>query len=427
MKKVLIIGGGLAGLSAAAFLAKENFRITLIEASPSLGGRAKSFHSKKIGRLVDNGQHLLMGCYTHTLKFLETINATKNFERHGKLSIPFIERGGKESYLNVRSPFYPLNLLSAILRFNAIPFRQRVKALIPFLALLSLDETFTPNLSKWLFNLRQDEKIQKALWETIAIGALNVPLNLADAKIFKNVLKEIFLNGNKGFEFILAKENLTEDYVLPAKEFLISQGVEILLSEKAIATRVKEGKIAKVLTNKGEFADFDFVISALPFEQTKEVFPLDFPQELNESFQHSPIINLHLKLKHNPFHTKFAALIDSEIHWLFNHEDYISLVTSAAEKLIPKTKEEIIELFTTELEEFFPLFYKELIEDAELVKEKKATFVPSAQFEKARKKLERKIGNLFLAGDWTYIGLPATIEGAVASGFEAARSVLKNS
>ncbi len=424
MKKVLIIGGGFAGLSAAVFLAKENFKVTLIEASPNLGGRARSFYSHSIGENVDNGQHILMGCYSSTLKFLKTINALNNFERFKNLEVPFIEKGGRQTFLKVRSFFYPLNLVAALSRFNAVPIRKRIKLFIPFFSLLSPNESSAPNLSSWLISLKQDSELQKAFWNVLSVGAMNTTPEFSDVKVFKNVLSQMFLRGNKGFNFILPKKGLTEAYVLPARDFIISRGGKILLSERVLSVEKTGQKIAKVITNKAEYSDFNFVVSSIPFPYANKIFGTEFYPGLADNFHYSPILNLHVKLKSNPLTCKFAALIDSKIHWVFNHGNYITLVTSAAENLISKSKEELKEILLEELQNYIPLFYKELVEGMEIIKEKRATFVPSANLERLRKKIQSPFENLILSGDWTYAGLPATIESAVLSGIRSAETIL---
>ncbi len=426
MKKVLIIGGGLAGLSAATLLAEKEFRVTLIESTPTLGGRAKSFYSKDFGEYLDLGQHLLLGCYDATLDFLQRINALENFEISTKLAVPFFEEGGKQTFLKIRSSLYPFNLLSALLRFGAVPVRKRIKMLLPFLSLLSLNETFAPDLNAWLTSLKQDESIRKGFWDVLSIGAMNAKPALSDVGVFKNVLSQMFLRGNKGFKFIVARKSLYESYVKKVEEFLLSKGAEIRLSEKAVSIKERNGKIDEVTTSKTVYNDFDFVISALPFEQAKKVFgERFFPYGITKHFRYSPILNLHLKLKSNPFNFNYAALINSDIHWVFNKVDYVTLVTSAAENLINEDSEKLKEKFTEELRNYIPCFYPDLVEKAVVVKEKRATFVPSAGFEKARKNIRKSFGNLFFAGDWTYSGLPATMESATKSGADVAREIIK--
>ena len=425
MKKVLIIGGGFVGLAAAVFLAEKKFKVTLLESSPSLGGRAKSFYSPKLQTNVDNGQHLLMGCYDGTLKFLEKIGATENFERFRKINVPFLEKGGRQTYLNVRSFLYPFNLASALFRFNAVPASKRFKIFIPFFSLLSINESFADNLNAWLSSLKQDPVLQKAFWNILSIGALNAPPEKSDVKIFKNVLSKMFLSGNKGFEFIIPSKPLTEAYALPAKKFIENNGGEIFLSERAVSVKTQRGKITEVITTKRKLKEFDAVISSVPFRQAKKIFGENFLPEIEDSISYSPILNLHIGLKNNPLNCKFAALIDSKIHWVFNHGSYITLVTSAAFELIEKSKEEISETLLAELQNYIPLFYNDLVTGIEITKEKEATFVPSAKFEKLRKKIKSPFKNLLLAGDWTHPGLPATIESAVLSGFSAGRNALE--
>jgi zeta-carotene desaturase len=424
MKKVLIVGGGFAGLSAAVYLSEKNFDITLLEASPLLGGRAKAVASRVKSEKVDNGQHLLIGAYSETLKFLNKINALANFERFPRLLLPFLERGGRYAYLHIRSPFYPLNLFSASMRFNAIALRKRVKMLLPFVALKSLNETFAENSEEWLKNLKQDNDVLKVFWNVLGVSALNAPLATTDVGVFKRVLSEIFLKGNKAFEFILPAKNLTEAYVLPAVNFIKSRGGKIYTSEKVTKLTVEKNRVKELFTVKNRYNDFDFLILAIPFSSTVKILEWRKSPEYKES----PIVNVHLWLKENPLTCKYAALIDSEFDWLFSAGNRLTLVKSAAFKLVNSMNSKIEKLALKELREFIPLFHEGLVEGVETIKEKRATFVPSTEFERARRKFSyRPFRNLFLAGDWTTKGFPATIEGAVRSGVRVVNEILKAS
>ncbi|MBL1212809.1 MAG: NAD(P)-binding protein [Ignavibacteriae bacterium] len=428
MAKIIIIGGGFAGLTSAVQLAQNNIKVKLLEASPKLGGRAYSLSIPKHDDMIDNGQHILMGCYKETFKFLEIIKSKHNLDFQKKLKVDFVERGGRSFLLESGSIFYPFNLLSAILKYNAFGIRNRLRALS---VMLSLPFTNTKKIesltvSEWLGKKKQNNSTITKLWEIIAIGTMNTTLDKASALMFVDILRQIFLSGNKASTIVLPAKDLSAVYCEQAKDFLEKNNCEVITSEQVVSLESDGKKIIKVKTDKHTYENFDYVISSIPPYSLAKILPAELQTQFdNIKFEYSPILNIHIWLKDNPFTEKFCGLIDSKIHWIFNHGKHISLVTSSAEELIDLPPEEIIEIACKELEEYFPVFNKDLVTDYKIIKEKRATFIPSVENTKSRLKLPQSISNLFFAGDWTNTGLPSTIEGAVKSGFTAAENTLK--
>jgi squalene-associated FAD-dependent desaturase len=428
MAKSIIIGGGFAGLTSAVQLAKNKINVKLLEASPKLGGRAYSLPVPQHDDIIDNGQHILMGCYTETFKFLEIIDSIDSLEFQKKLKIDFVERGGRSFLLEAGSIFYPINLLSGILKYNAFAIRNRFRALsvILLLPFTNTKKIESLTVKDWLKKKKQNNSTITKLWEIIAIGTMNTSLDKASASMFADILKQIFLSGNKASALVLPYRDLSAIYCDQAKTFLEKNNCDVRTSETVTSLEFADEKITKIKTDKNIYEDFDYVISSIPPHALAKILPADFQSELNNiEFEYSPILNIHIWLKDNPFTEKFCGLIDSKIHWIFNHEKHISLVTSSADELIDLTPEEIIKIACRELEEYFPLFNENLMIDYKIIKEKRATFIPSKENTKLRKQLPQSISNLFFAGDWTNTGLPSTIEGAVKSGFNSAESILK--
>jgi hypothetical protein len=187
---------------------------------------------------------------------------------------------------------------------------------------------------------------------------------------------------------------------------------------------IKDKKVVRIITGDKPYSDFDFAIMAIPEYAVKKIFNnseifLTLPE-----FEYSPILNVHLWLKENPFKEKFYGFIGSQIHWLFNHGKHISLTTSSAENLINLENDEIVKRFCSEIELYFPIFKPELVIDSKVVKEKRATFIPDIASNTERKNFNWQLENFVLAGDWTNTGLPATIESAVLSGKIAAEQLI---
>lgn len=423
MAKCIIIGGGFAGLSAAVSLSKNNHKVTLLEASPKLGGRAYSFEVPEHADTIDNGQHILMGCYTNTLNFFEMIGSSDLLEYQESLKIYFVERGGRSFLLKANSLFYPLNLLMAILKYNAFGIRNRFRTLSVFFSLPFLNSKKIASLTvkEWLKKHNQNNSTIIKLWEIISIGTLNTTLDKASASIFADVLKKIFLGGNKASTIVLPLKGLSEIYCDQSQKFLEMNNSNIQTSEAVIKLEYDGEMISKVYTDKNIYDDFEYVISSVPHYSLLKILPGELKSNLSElPVEYSSILNIHLWLKDNPFSEKFCGLIDSKIHWIFNHSKHISLVTSSADEFIDLPSEEIMKIACDELEDYFPVFSKEMVIGYKVIKERRATFVPSIENTNARLEIPKNISNLVLAGDWTNTGLPSTIEGAVKSGLDAA-------
>ena len=402
MKRCLIIGGGFAGLSTAVNLSEKNLHVNLIEASPKLGGRAYSLQNDKFADTYDNGQHILMGCYYETINFLKKINAIDKLEYQDSLQINFVDTKGKTHKLKSPRYFYPFNLLWGIMNYTAVSFKSRLKIVDFFLDLMCcFDEDFSQmNVADWLNQKKQTNESIKAFWELLGVSALNTTLQNASAEMFAEVLKRIFLDGSKAAAILIPKVGLSDLFVEPSVEFIANHSGEVSTSERALKFIIEDGKIKRVITDKNEYDDFDFVISAIPTHALKKIefVSNDSSTSLkpvmlitdDRELEYSSILNVHLWVKNNPFQGKFYGLIDSKIHWVFNHGKHISITTS----------------------------------DFKVVKEKRATFIPDSRASSIRKMIGSPLPNFVLAGDWIDTGLPSTIESAVLSGKLAAEKIL---
>lgn len=425
MKRVIVIGGGFAGLSASVYLSENNYEVTLLEASPKLGGRAYSISGNPEFESYDNGQHILMGCYEETISFLKKINALDKINFQNNLSIPFLRKGGNKSQLSADKYFYPLNLFWGIMNYKALSVKERLKVIDFFLDLICCASCDLKGMTvrEWLTCKKQSSNSIKALWEILVVGTLNTTLENASAEVFSDILKRIFLTGNESAAILLPEVGLTELYCDDASRFINERGGKILLSEKAIRFDSENNVLTRIYTDNNQYDKFDSVVLAVPAYSVEKLVSesnlnMDVPK-----FQYSPIVNVHLKLSENPFGERFYGLIDSKIHWLFNHGGHITLMTSAADQLINMDSQEIIADFITELEKYFPIFQREIIISSKVIKEKRATFIPNTDSSAQRKKINSSLGNVFFAGDWINTGLPSTIESAVLSGRMAADNV----
>lgn len=419
MAKSVIVGGGLAGLSAAAFLADKGHNVHLIEATPKLGGRAYSFLYSRQNSIVDNGQHIMMGCYRSTLKYFEIIGANENIDIQKNLSINFAANDKQRYRLKAKSNFYPFNILFALLNYKALSLYERLSVIKIFSKVFyNTPEDYSHLTTKeFLIKNNQSQNAIDSLWEIIHVGTMNCKLDESSAEIFVRVLREIFFTGNQSTKIILPNLGMSETYCKPTESFLERKNCSISLSEKLIKINFDKemNKAVSIVTNRSEYSEFDYLILAIPPFQLQKIFDDNGIKITLPAFEYSPILNIHLWLDKNSLKEKFYGLINSRIHWVFNHTDHITLVTSAANELMELNDDEILKIIKQELVDYFDEFKKIVIKKYLVIKEKRATLKPSKQNTNERKKIINRIGNIFLAGDWVNTGLPSTIESAVRS------------
>ena len=424
MKKCLVLGGGFAGLTSAVYLSKAGYKIELIEASPKLGGRAYSFTDPETNTIIDNGQHILMGCYRETLKFFKLINATHNLEFQKRLKVSFIKEGFKLFLLETKGIFYPFNLICGILNYSVLRFAERLRIISLFLKLSLIPAKDLKNLTvyEWLEQEKQTESIRKAFWEILCVGSLNTSISKASAATFVDILKKIFLRGNKSATIILPARGLSETYCINAQKFIKQNNGIISFSEKVESLQFDSGGLVKIKTSKRIIEEFDFVISALPLFAFEKVVK-DVKAFADINLKYSSILSFHIWLKENRLNRDFYGLINSKVHWIFNHGSHITLVISDANDLMELSKEELIEIAGIELKKFVDIPRDDII-SFKIIKEKRATFIPSNDIKGQRPPSVTKYSNFYLAGVWIETGLPSTIESAVKSGRIAADLIL---
>lgn len=414
MSKIVIIGGGLAGLSAAVNLLEKGHSVEIFEATKSLGGRAKSFFYSNQSQYVDNGQHLLMGCYDYTLEFVNKIGADDNFDFQKTLSVVFIDENGKNHPLRAFTKLYPINLMVGVLNYSFLNLKEKFH-LVKFVVTLfytNPDKLKNISVLDWLKKKKQNKNIIDGLWHLLAISALNTNLNVIPAKSFAVILKQMFLRNNKSSTIVIPKKSLSESIIFPAEKHIKKIGGIINTSERIIGIENTDSKQIKVKTSKKNIITCDYIISAVTPNVLAKIINND---SLNE-FEYSPIISVNIWLKENIFTEKFYGFINSDVHWLFNHGKFISLVISGADKFVDMSNEEILLLCNKEIKKYFPAYSESTILDSKIVKEKKATINPNFRIEELREKTNIDYNNLYICGDWTNTGLPATIESAVKSG-----------
>jgi squalene-associated FAD-dependent desaturase len=424
MKKCLIIGSGIAGLTAASILSSKKIKVTILESSPKFGGRTYSFLDSNSNSVIDNGQHILMGCYKDTLDLIKLIGAEKNFNFQKNLEVYFLTSERKEYKINASSIIYPLNLLGAILNYNILDIMDKINLIGLLLKLPFIRKSSLKNLSvlDWLREQNQNEKIIQALWEILCIGTLNTSPDKASAEVFYQILIKMFYNGNFASTIILPKYGLTESLIDPALSYIKLNSGQVISSETVKEFLIKEEKVGSVMSDKNIYEDFDFIILAIPHYAINKI--KNSEKIISEiDFSYSTILNIHLWFSEIPLQEKFYGLINSPLHWIFHKESHINVVISDANKFDKVSENELIEMTLNELEKYTPI-RKSFLKKHKIIREKRATFIPEDKVLNKRPGVNSNFNNLFLAGDWTNTGLPATIESAAKSGRLAAEKVL---
>jgi squalene-associated FAD-dependent desaturase len=443
MWDVIVIGGGLGGLSAALQLCSRGRRVLLLERRRFLGGRTYSFLDETTGDVLDNGQHLMLGCYAATRRYLERIGSSRLARLQPKLDLRFLHADGQEAALTGGSLPAPAHVLSGLLKLRTLPRDQRISLFRVGWDLLVRSASGQKELddlsaAEWLERLGQGAQARTYLWDIIAVGALNEAPSAVSALLFFRVLRSAFFGSRENAAFLIPTAGLSELFVDPAETYLRAHGGEIHLGTAAERIVVEHQRAVAVETADGRQLKGRTVVCAVPFPAADGLLPVevlgeDVLQEMRRRFTWSPIITLNLWFDREVIHHDVAAVLEGSVHWIFNRSailkapararqgQYLSLVVSGAAEIIDRTAEELTETALKDLRRLLPAARDARLLHSRVLKERRATFVPAPGMERVRPAAVTRVANVALAGDWTATGLPATIEGAILSGERAAR------
>ena len=457
---VIIIGGGLSGLSAAVELCARGHRTLVLEQHRHSGGRTYSFIDAATGDSIDNGQHLMMGCYHATRRYMRIIGTEYLTFLQPSLRIGFLHPSKSSTHLACPPLRAPLHLLGGLMRFKGIPLKNRLEMLrvakqLFYTSFSKEQELDKLNVEEWLVKLGQSDLSRKFLWDVITIGALNNhPKNVSALMLFR-VLRAAFLGKREHSSLLLPRAGLSDVLVNPAVEFIRRNGGEVLLDTEVSKIHFEDEKIISVSTQDGKIFPAQVFLSAVPwfgFERLLSNSGISSDLTVKtpsrqlydpDRFKASPIISIQLWLDQVIMEEEFAALVDTRVQWVFDKSwkfrrhmgpealkqqkekgQHLSLVISDAQEFIEMSKKELITIAMEDLRCVLPKAKKANIVHSVVIKEKRATFSPSPGLEAMRPLAVTTFSNLFLAGDWTNTGFPATIEGAVLSGKKAAELII---
>lgn len=416
MPSAIVIGGGLAGLSAAAALGGAGYRVEVFESRPFLGGRATSFPLSPAGdasELIDNCQHILLRCCVNLLDFYARLGVQDSIRFYREFY--FIEPGGRVSTLRRGALPAPLHFTESFMKMRFLGTADKI-AIARGLLALRRERTRRKDLDSitmldWLLQKRQTPRAIERFWRQVLVSAVNEDVDRMAARHGFQVFWLGFLARADAYEMGVPAIPLSELYRAE-----LWRGVgDISLRLRCPVERIDpEG-----ITAGGQRHTADYYICALPFER---LAGLGLPAP---AFEHSPITGIHLWFDRAVTDLPHATLLDRTIQWMFNKSAgrYLQLVVSASRDLASMSRADIIALAVGELGEFVPIARQAQLEKAHVIKELRATFSAAPGTEALRPAPQTSRPDLFLAGDWTRSGWPATMEGAVRSGYLAAEAV----
>lgn len=440
---VLIAGGGLAGLAAACELADAGLRVLLIEKRPVLGGRAYSHRDPRSGVEVDNGQHVFLGSCTEYIRFLKRVGAWQRAYLQPRLRVPVIDKvWGRSLLASSRLP-PPLHLLPSLLRFRSLSPAEKAWAAYALAHVRSVDRRAGGlddiTFEEWLRERRQTRNAIAGLWNLIIQPTLNEHISRVSADLALMVFQEGFLKSREGANVGWARVGLSSFLPEAARRYVEERGGEVRAGLGLDAVEVEGGAVTRALAGGGELVADHYVL-AVPHGKLLSLLPAaartDPFFERTGRIGGSPIVNVHLWYDRPVWGEAFAAFLNTPVQWVFNKSklwglegdgQYLDISLSGAHEFADIPGPELIELFKKEIQSLFPPARGAEVERALVVKEREATFAPRPGIARLRPAQRTPLANLYLAGDWTDTGWPATMESAVRSGILAAREVLRRS
>jgi len=439
-KEVIIIGGGLSGISSAVWALKNGWRPIILEKSPYLGGRVCSLYAKDAKNKIDIGQHVLSANYQETKFLLSTIGSLKKIHFQKWLKINFKLNGkGNLAFRSWLLPS-PFNFFLPLILSPAIPWNEK-KAIFNWASKkFSVEQLKQITVSEWLNEMGHAPVLRKLIWEPLTIAVLNTRIEEASAYLLYQALNGAFLASHFKSGLGIPRDYLDEIFVNPAMQYMTDMGGSIYLRTE-VKQFISSGNIIQtVITNQNQiFESPNIILAVSPNAISKLLANSNGLKKLSshlnlEHFDYSPIITINLWFR-KKIKSRFpVAFIDSPIQWFFklptgNHHLFgYTVVISAAHEEVKLSREELLQLVDGELKRFFnrDIFSELGFERYKIIKEKRATILQTPKILDLRPNSKTMFENLFLAGDWINTNLPATIESAVLSGRQAIETLIGN-
>jgi squalene-associated FAD-dependent desaturase len=444
---VIVIGGGLAGLSAGVSLAEAGWRVRLFEQRPFLGGRATSYVLPD-GEHVDNCQHVTLGCCTNLEDFYRRVGAQDKIKYFDRLL--FQDPQGRQGTMQAGLLPAPLHMLGSFLTFAPLSQADKRSVAMAMLEILRgkghTTDLETPggiSMLAWLRKRKQTAGAIERFWRVVLVSALDEELDKTDARFGVDVFWKGFLSNRTGYRMGVPAVPLAELYD-GCKLEIERRGGEVSLRMPVRALHFQCGGMSGVEFDGGRQETADAYVFAIPHNALADLLP-DEAKQQEPSLAHldnikaAPITGVHFWFDREVMREPFVTLLDTTTQWIFNKTalyarsngdgtakgQYLQLVISASYDLLQKPRQEIIDLCLAEVRQALTAAREAKLLKATVIKEAAATFSPQPGVDRWRPKQQTLVNRLFLAGDWTDTGWPATMEGAVRSGYLAAEAVLR--
>jgi squalene-associated FAD-dependent desaturase len=440
IRSVIVVGGGLAGLSAACALADAGYQVRLLEKRRYLGGRASSYEHPGTGEVIDNCQHVLLGNCVNLIDLYKRLGVSEAIRWFDRLT--FVEPGGRRSILEPSFLPAPFHDMPAFLRARAFSLADKLaigRGMSAFVA--GIPEDSEENFAHWLARHGQTIGAINRFWKPVLISALNEDPDRMSVHYAGQVIRKSLLLSPGAGRMGVPTIPLSDLYSR-AIDYIESRGGQVNLSAAPESFEWSKETQQWTVTAREQSFTSDGIVLALAFEGLSKLLP-SMPRNPEAEqlainlghFGHSPITGIHLWFDREITDLEHAILLDATIQWLFHKSrlqaekrrgapgSYVELVVSASNSMVEMQRQEIIDLALRELAEFFPLVAQAKLLKAAVVKEVRATYSIRPQLDLLRPTASSPWPRVFLAGDWVATGWPATMEGAVRSGYLAAEAV----
>ena len=442
--RVVVLGGGLAGLSAARSLVEADYHVTLVEKRPFLGGRAYSFYYRDADCEVDCGQHVFAGCCTYYIDFIQAIGAYGDSSLQDCLNVEIVQNG-KKGRLSSTPTLGPLHLIPSFVKYPHLGIGDKFRVAYGMCRAglinrrrksRSLD---SEPFYDWLKRHFQSDRAIENFWNLIILPALNDDVRDVSADMALKMIREGLLKRPRDSAIGYARIGLSSLVGLPCQRFIEDRGGSVLLRKSASSFLFDNGRVCSVKFSDGSILKADAYVSALPYEVMLDRLPTELATDpffaSVAGLESAPIVNVHLWYDMRVMNEPFVAFLDSPIQWVFNRSliqgdesspgQYVCISISGAWKFMDCPKNELRELFVEEMKRLFPLARSATVQKSLIIKQRDATFRSAPGAGSRRPSQVTPIPNLFLAGDWTDTDWPSTMEGAVRSGVYAANAVVR--
>lgn len=446
-KRCIIVGAGVAGIAAAVECALNGVQPILIESKPYIGGRARSFIEKTTGETIDNGQHLMMGCYHSFLRMLDALGTRHLLREQAALRVRFYDSNGSSDELDASRFAGKIGVAYAIWNLQKVSLHSKLRALqlagkIQFNRARCEHRGKAMTALEFLLYHKQPQDIITRLWEPLILATLNSTPQAAAASLLVEVLRRAMFGEGNSSSLLLPRSGLSELFA-PLPEFIAHHQGKLFLSTEVKECLFFDGKAIGVVTDDEQEIRGDAVLLAVPPRALERLIPPEWRKNAYfaplADYSFSPIISLYLWFDRPIMEDDFAAMLGTTTQWVFNKRrlipdveeermkqfpGHLSLTVSAAHPLVEKSGEALALHCTEELRKVFPAAAEAQLLHHKVIKEKAATFLATPHIEKKRLNVTSPVHGVFIAGDWTNTGLPATLEGAAQSGRDAVRQML---